>query len=160
MRVIGFDPGYGRLGFGVVDSQEGKWQLVSYGTIITHKDDAFLDRLKYIGDQIKELIDRFKPQEVSVEELFFQKNTKTAMKVAEARGVILYVCAQNNLPTFEYTPLQVKQSLTGYGKAEKQQIQEMVKLMLRLDKIPKPDDAADAIAIALTHIQNNKLFRH
>ena len=82
------------------------------------------------------------------------------MKVAEARGVILYVCAQNNLPTFEYTPLQVKQSLTGYGKAEKQQIQEMVKLMLRLDKIPKPDDAADAIAIALTHIQNNKLFRH
>ncbi len=160
MRVIGFDPGYGRLGFGVVDSQEGKWRLVSYGTIITHKDDTFLDRLKYIGDQIKELIDRFKPQEVSVEELFFQKNTKTAMKVAEARGVILYVCAQNNLPTFEYTPLQVKQSLTGYGKAEKQQIQEMVKLMLRLDKIPKPDDAADAIAIALTHIQNNKLFRH
>ncbi|HQC54205.1 MAG TPA: crossover junction endodeoxyribonuclease RuvC [Clostridia bacterium] len=159
MRVIGFDPGYGRLGFSVVDSERGMWRLVSYGTIVTHKDDIFSDRLKYIGEQILVLINKFKPDEVSIEELYFQKNAKTAIKVAEARGVILYVCAQQNLPIFEYTPLQVKQSLTGYGKAEKQQIQEMVKLLLKLDRIPKPDDAADAIAIALTHIQNNRLLR-
>lgn len=156
MRVLGFDPGYGTLGFGVIDKEGNRYRVISYGTIVTPKSDTFSDRLHYIGEQIELIIDKFVPDEIAIEELFFQKNVKTAIKVAEARGVILYISSQKCKKIYEYTPLEVKQSITGYGKAEKKQIQEMLKILLKLDKIPKPDDAADALAIALTHLQTNK----
>lgn len=158
MRVLGIDPGYGTLGYGVIEGCVDKCRLVAYGAITTPKTERFPERLKFIGEQITALVNQFNPDEIVLEELFFQKNVKTAILVAEARGVILYVCEGFAKPLFEYTPLQIKQSVTGYGRAEKRQVQEMVKLILRMDTIPKPDDAADAIAVALTHMQTNKLY--
>lgn len=158
MRLLGLDPGYGTLGFGIIEGDSNKSHLISYGAITTPKTERFPERLKYIGEQIVKLVDQYKPDEIAIEELFFQKNAKTAILVAEARGVILYVCECLNKPLYEYTPLQIKQSLTGYGRAEKKQIQEMVKLILKMPEIPKPDDAADALAVALTHMQTNKIF--
>lgn len=158
MRIIGIDPGYGILGFGIIDYQNSKHTLVDYGVIKTSKDISFPDRLLHIGKRLNELLEIYNPKEMAVEELFFQKNAKTAMFVAQARGVILYVAKEKNIPVYEYTPLQIKQGLTGYGRAEKIQIQQMVKLFLNLTKIPKPDDAADALAVAITH-SNTKVYR-
>ncbi|MGI6593947.1 MAG: crossover junction endodeoxyribonuclease RuvC [Christensenellales bacterium] len=158
MRIIGIDPGYGILGFGIIDYQNNKHTLVDYGVIKTSKDISFPDRLLHIGKRLNELLEIYNPKEMAVEELFFQKNAKTAMFVAQARGVILYVAKEKNIPVYEYTPLQIKQGLTGYGRAEKIQIQQMVKLFLNLTKIPKPDDAADALAVAITH-SNTKVYR-
>src|SRR6185437_1105548 len=142
MRIIGIDPGTGILGFGVIESNGGKNQLVDAGVIRTpvKEDDAV--RLQTIYEEITDIISETKPQEMSVEKLFFAQNVTTAMTVAQARGVVLLAGKQAKLTIYEYTPLQIKQALTGYGRAEKKQIQEMVRVILQLKEVPKPDDCA------------------
>jgi crossover junction endodeoxyribonuclease RuvC len=152
MRILGIDPGTAIMGFGVIEvDKRGATQLVDAGVIRTpaKEDDAV--RLETIYDELSSIITNTKPDAVSVEKLFFARNVTTAMTVAQARGVILLCARQSAVPIFEYTPLQIKQSITGYGRAEKKQIQEMVKVLLKLKSIPKPDDCADALAAALTH---------
>lgn len=151
MRILGIDPGTGILGFGVIEVIKGKAQLVDAGVIRTpaKEDDAI--RLQTIFDELTEIIKETQPTEMSVEKLFFAQNVTTAMTVAQARGVVLLCGKQAGLNIYEYTPLQIKQALTGYGRAEKAQIQEMVKIILKLKETPKPDDAADALAAAITH---------
>jgi crossover junction endodeoxyribonuclease RuvC len=151
MRIIGIDPGTGILGFGVIDVEKGKVQLVDAGVIRTpvKEDDAV--RLQTIYDELTDIIAETKPEMMSVEKLFFARNVTTAMTVAQARGVVLLCAMQAGLKIHEYTPMQIKQALTGYGRAEKKQIQEMVRVILQLKEIPKPDDAADALAAAITH---------
>lgn len=151
MRIIGIDPGTGILGFGIIDVEKGKVKLVDAGVIRTpvKEDDAV--RLLTIYEELTEIIKDTKPQEMSVEKLFFSQNVTTAMTVSQARGVVLLCAMQARLKISEYTPGQIKQALTGYGKADKKQIQEMVRVILQLKEIPKPDDAADALAAAITH---------
>ena len=151
MRIIGIDPGTGILGFGVIDVTNGKLTLVDAGVIRTpvKEDDAV--RLLTIYEELTEIIRDTKPEHMSVEKLFFAKNVTTAMTVSQARGVVLLCAQQVGLTIAEYTPMQIKQALTGYGKADKKQIQEMVRVILNLKEIPKPDDAADALAAAITH---------
>lgn len=151
MRIIGIDPGTGILGFGVIEVNKGKAQLVDAGVIRTpvKEDDAV--RLQTIYEEISDIIASAKPDEMSVEKLFFAQNVTTAMTVAQARGVVLLAGKQAGLPIHEYTPLQIKQALTGYGRADKKQIQEMVRVILQLKEVPKPDDCADALAAAITH---------
>jgi crossover junction endodeoxyribonuclease RuvC len=151
MRIIGIDPGTGILGFGVIESNGDKNQLVDAGVIRTpvKEDDAI--RLQTIYEELSDIIVQTKPAEMAVEKLFFAQNVTTAMTVAQARGVVLLAAQQAGLKISEYTPLQIKQSLTGYGRAEKKQIQEMVRVLLGLKDIPKPDDCADALAAALVH---------
>lgn len=151
MRIIGIDPGTGILGFGIIEVVKGKPVLVDGGVIRTpvKEDDAV--RLQTIYDELTDIIADTKPDEMAVEKLFFARNVTTAMTVAQARGVVLLTAMQANLKIAEYTPMQIKQALTGYGKADKKQIQEMVKVILGLQEVPKPDDAADAIACAITH---------
>lgn len=151
MRIIGIDPGTGILGFGVIDVSKGKAQLVDGGVIRTPVKEQDAIRLQTIYDELTELIERHKPDVMSVEKLFFSQNVTTAMSVAQARGVVLLCARQARLDIFEYTPQQIKQAITGYGKADKKQMQEMVKIILNLKSIPKPDDAADALAAAITH---------
>lgn len=156
MRILGIDPGTGLLGFGVIETSGHKVQLVDAGVIRTpvKEDDAV--RLEIIFQELTDIVTATKPVVMSVEKLFFARNVTTAMTVAQARGVVLLVGRLNGLPIFEYTPLQIKQSVTGYGKADKKQIQEMVKVLLGLKQIPKPDDCADALAAALTHASTNR----
>lgn len=151
MRIIGIDPGTGILGFGVIDVDGQKTQLVDAGVIRTpvKEDDAV--RLETIYHELTDIITATKPTIMSVEKLFFAKNVATAMTVSQARGVVLLCARLSSLEIFEYTPLQIKQAITGYGKADKKQIQEMVRILLKLKEIPRPDDAADALAAALTH---------
>jgi crossover junction endodeoxyribonuclease RuvC len=152
MRIIGIDPGTGIVGFGVIDvDKTGKMQMVDAGVIRTpaHEDDSA--RLLTIYDEIKDIIESTKPDSMSIEKLFFVRNITTAMSVSQARGVLLLAGVKLGLKIFEYTPLQIKQALTGYGRADKRQIQEMVKILLKLRDIPKPDDCADALAAAITH---------
>lgn len=154
MIILGIDPGYGTVGFGVIDSRAGNKIIpVEYGVIQTPKEDSLPKRLKVIADAFDYIIDKHNPEAVAIEELFFQNNQKTAIAVAEARGAILLTVYKKCKNLFEYTPMQIKQALTGYGKAEKKQIQYMVKVLLKLDEVPKPDDAADALAAAITHAQ-------
>lgn len=157
MRIIGIDPGTGILGFGVIDVKRGKPQLVDAGVIRTpvKEDDAV--RLETIFDELTDIIAASQPTAMSVEKLFFAKNVTTAMTVAQARGVVLLCGRQAGLELFEYTPMQIKQAVTGYGKADKKQIQEMVRIHLGLSEIPKPDDCADALAAALTHASTARL---
>lgn len=158
MRVLGIDPGLATVGFGVLDTDgRGNAVAVSHGVILTPKTESIPVRLAMIEEDLKKLIAKYKPQEIALEELFFNDNQKTAINVAQARGVILLTCIKECGRLYEYTPLQIKQALTGYGRAEKRQIQEMVKTMLKLKAIPKPDDAADAVAVALTHVFTNRL---
>jgi crossover junction endodeoxyribonuclease RuvC len=154
MRIIGIDPGTGILGFGVIDVEKGKATLVDAGVIRTpvKEDDAV--RLHTIFDELTDIIAQTKPATMSVEKLFFARNVTTAMTVSQARGVVLLCAKQAGLDIFEYTPMQIKQAVTGYGRADKKQIQEMVRVILGLQEVPKPDDAADAIAAALTHGQS------
>ncbi len=154
MRILGIDPGTGILGFGVIEVEKGKTQLVDAGVIRTpvHEDDAV--RLQTIFDELTDIIAATKPTIMSVEKLFFARNVTTAMTVAQARGVVLLCGKQAGLDIYEYTPLQIKMAVTGYGKAEKKQIQEMVRVILGLAEVPKPDDCADAIAAALTCAQS------
>jgi crossover junction endodeoxyribonuclease RuvC len=151
MRILGIDPGTGILGFGVIDYEKGVAKLVDAGVIRTpvKEDDAV--RLQTIFEEITDIIAATKPAEMSVEKLFFAQNVTTAMTVAQARGVVLLAGKQAGLTIYEYTPLQIKQALTGYGRAEKKQIQEMVRVILKLKVVPKPDDCADALAAAITH---------
>jgi len=153
VRIIGIDPGTGILGFGIIESKNGKVQLVDGGVIRTpvKEDDAV--RLLTIYEELTDIIASTKPDEMAVEKLFFSQNVTTAMTVAQARGVVLLTAMQADLKISEYTPQQIKQALTGYGRADKKQIQEMVRIMLGLKEVPKPDDCADAIAAAITHAQ-------
>ena len=152
MRVIGIDPGTGILGFGVVEFVAGqKPKLIDAGVVSTPAHTPLDKRLLEIYDSLMEIIATTKPDEMSIEKLFFAQNITTAISVSHARGVAMLAGAKNNLPIYEYTPLQIKQSLTGYGRAEKKQIQEMVRIQLGLKTAPKPDDCADALAAAITH---------
>jgi crossover junction endodeoxyribonuclease RuvC len=158
MRILGIDPGTGILGFGIVDiDPKGKASLVDAGVIRTTVKSPDSDRLNTIYDELHEIITEFKPEIMSVEKLFFAQNVTTAMSVAQARGVVLLCGKQHKLELFEYTPLQIKQSLTGYGRADKKQIQEMVRVILGLKEVPKPDDCADALAAALTHSMQRRI---
>lgn len=149
MRILGLDPGLAILGFGIIDEEGNKFKLVDYGIINSEPDITFPERLKLLYDDLDFLINRYKPDIVSVEELFYNRNATTAIKVAQARGVQVLCCQQHDLPLYEFTPLQVKQTITGYGRADKKQVQLMVKSLLNMDHMPQPDDAADAIAIAI-----------
>lgn len=157
MRILGIDPGTGILGFGVIEADGQKAQLVDAGVIRTpvKEDDAV--RLQTIYEELTDIIVASKPTIMSVEKLFFARNVTTAITVAQARGVVLLCGRQAGLDIFEYTPLQIKQSITGYGRAEKKQIQEMVRVLLGLQTAPKPDDCADALAAALTHAATMRL---
>ncbi len=159
MRILGIDPGFGIIGFGVIDKTPQGIQVVDYGVITTPKEMPFPQRIKVIYDSMNTLLEQYKPDEVSMEELYFGRNTTTGIKVAEARGVIMLTIEQRGLPLYEYTPQDVKMALTGTGRADKAQVQFMVKTLLHLSKIPRPDDAADAVAMALCHAQTNQLMR-
>ncbi|ABS61555.1 crossover junction endodeoxyribonuclease RuvC [Fervidobacterium nodosum] len=148
MRILGIDPGYGIVGYGVVEKLGNKIAYVSHGAIKTEKGEHFEDRLDYIYNQVNEIIEKYNPELVAIESLYFYKNVKTAIYVGEARGVILLAIKHSNIPFVEFTPHQVKLTVTGYGRAEKTQIQKVMKILLKLNEIPKPDDAADALAIA------------
>ena len=161
MVVLGLDPGIAILGYGAVRQYGSILKPVDYGVVTTPSDMDTPNRLVNIYDAVGELIDRLRPDAVSVEELFFNKNAKTAIIIGQARGVMVLAAAKKGIPVFEYTPLQVKQAVVGYGRAQKFQVQQMVKMILGLKDIPKPDDAADALAISVCHINcmeyNNKL---
>lgn len=153
-RIIGFDPGLAIIGYGVLDVDDrGNKSVVDYGIITSPKEESFPVRLAIIYERVTKLIEQFKPDEIAVEELFFNTNITTGINVAHARGVLLLAAVHSCGKLYEYTPLQIKQAMTGYGRADKKQIQEMVRVYLKLAKIPRPDDAADALAVALTHIQ-------
>lgn len=156
MRIIGIDPGTGILGFGVIEFHAGKMKLVTAGVIKTPAHTPLDERLEEIFDGLTEIIVETKPDVMSIEKLFFARNVTTAMSVSHARGVAMLTGRKAKLPIFEYTPMQIKQSLTGYGKADKKQMQEMVRMQLGLLEIPKPDDAADALATAMTHSMMNR----
>lgn len=151
MKILGIDPGTGRLGFGLIDTSGRQPKLLDGGVITTTPNSPEPERLSIIFDELSEIMNASKPDVVVVEKLFFAQNVTTAINVAQARGVILLCAQKRELPIYEYTPLQIKMALTGYGRATKQQIQEMVRVLLGLESIPKPDDAADALAIALVH---------
>ena len=156
MVIVGFDPGLATLGYGVIEVTNNSVKMLDYGAVITPKVDSLPLRLEKIEKGVKYILEKFKPEEIAVEELFFVKNITNGIAVAHARGVLLLTATKYCDKLFEYTPLQIKQALTGYGRAEKMQIQEMVKTYLKLEKIPRPDDAADALAVALTHYQTRK----
>lgn len=154
MIVLGIDPGTATTGYGVVTDRDSQPIMVAYGAILTPSDQALPDRLITIHTEMLRLIDQYQPEQAAVEQLFFNKNVRTALAVGHARGVVLLALAERQVPIFEYTPLEVKQAVTGNGRADKKQIQEMIKILLELDKIPKPDDAADALAIAVCHFHS------
>ena len=151
MVILGIDPGYATVGYGVIEYNGKGFRTLDYGAVTSPPDLPFPRRLEMIFEGITELIDKFKPDAVSVEELFFNTNLKTGIAVAHARGVILLAIQKRGTPFYEYTPLQVKQSVVGYGRAEKMQVMLMTKSLLGLEKIPRPDDAADALALAICH---------
>ena len=157
MIIIGIDPGYAIVGVGVVEHIGNKFRTIDYGAITTPAGMPTTERLNKIFHEMVAYIEKYKPDAVAIEELFFNSNQKTAITVAQARGALLVAATSSGVPVYEYTPLQVKQSVTGYGRADKSQIQQMVKMMLGLSQIPKPDDAADALAIAICHAHSNKM---
>ena len=154
MRILGIDPGVAIVGFGVVDSNGGTQRMVQYGAINTPANTPLAARLVQIEQDLMELLQQFKPDEVAIEELFFSKNITTGIAVAHARGVILATVEKAGIPLYEYTPMQVKQAVVGYGLAEKNQVMDMTKRLLKLRSVPKPDDAADALAIAICHARS------
>jgi len=151
VRILGIDPGFAIVGWGVIDYSGSRFKVVGYGSIQTPASMKPEERLKAIYEELSALIERFSPDQMAVEELFFNTNQTTGIKVAQARGVILLCAVQKGVEIFEYTPLQVKQAVTGYGRAEKKQVITMVTMLLGLAKPPKPDDTADALAIAVCH---------
>ena len=151
MRIIGIDPGYAIVGYGVVDYDGRSFRVVAFGTITTTPDTPFIERLKIIHKDMLELLALYQPDAFAIEKLYFNTNHTTAIDVAQARGVILLSAAEFGIGVWEYTPLQVKSSVVGYGRAEKHQVQEMVRSILGLKEVPKPDDTADALALAVTH---------
>ena len=157
MIILGIDPGYAIIGYGVLEYKNNKFRVIDYGAITTDASMDMFDRFKLIYDEMNVIIEQYRPEFLAIEELFFNSNQKTAINVAQARGILLLSALNHNVRIFEYTPLQVKQAVAGYGRADKHQMQEMTKLLLGLQKIPRPDDAADALAIALTHSQTSKM---
>lgn len=162
MRILGIDPGLAIVGYGIIDVEGNRLKAVDYGAIITESDLPFPRRLEKIYMELDEIINKYQPDQAAFEELFFNKNITTAMDVSHARGVQILACLNHNLELYEYTPLQIKQGVVGYGRAEKHQVQEMVKMLLNLSSIPKPDDVADGLAVAITHghsRRHRELFR-
>lgn len=157
MVILGIDPGLATTGYGIIKTQNGKLEIIDHGGILTDAHLPFSSRLLIIYQAIKKLILTYKPDIVVIEEIFFCKNVKTALRIGQVRGVIILAAIEFNCPISEYTPLQVKQAVTGFGRAHKKQIQEMVKILLNLKTLPKPDDAADALALAICHIHSAKL---
>ncbi len=157
MRIIGIDPGTGILGFGVIEVIKGKMKLIDAGVVTTPAHTPHDERLEDIYDSLTDIIAETKPDYMAIEKLFFAQNVTTAMTVAQARGVAMLAGRKGGMPIAEYTPLQIKQTLTGYGKADKKQVQEMVRLQLGLSEVPKPDDCADALAAAITHSLMSRL---
>ena len=155
MRILGIDPGYAIVGFGILEYDGRSFSVVNFGAITTPAGMDFSQRLETVYRDMKEVLLTYKPEAMSVEKLFFNTNHKTAIDVAQARGVILLAAQECGVPVFEYTPLQVKSSVVGYGKAEKKQVQEMTRSLLRLKEVPKPDDTADALGLAITHGYNS-----
>ena len=153
MIVLGIDPGYALMGWGVVEAEGSRMKLINYGCIETKAGVPMQNRLRTLQLGVRDLLSIYKPDDVAFEELFFARNVTTALMVGAARGAAIIAAAEYTNNLYEYTPMQIKQAITGYGKADKKQIQQMVKLLLKLDDIPKPDDAADAIACAITHCQ-------
>lgn len=151
MVILGIDPGYGRIGYGLLEKKGNNFKTIDYGVIYTDKNQELPKRLLKINYDLKILIDKYNPNESAVEKLYFFKNVATAIQVGEARGVILLCLEKENIPIYEYTPFQIKQAVTGYGRAEKGQIQRTLKILLNLEKTPTPDDAADALATAFCH---------
>lgn len=159
MRVIGIDPGTAIVGYGIIDFKNNKYEVINYGVITTSKISPIEERLHIIYKELSHILDEYKPEYIAIEDLFYFKNNKTIISVSQARGVILLAAQEREIKISNYTPLQVKIGVTGYGKAEKKQVQFMIQKFLNLDEIPKPDDAADALAIAFTHINalNSKI---
>jgi crossover junction endodeoxyribonuclease RuvC len=157
MIILGIDPGIGRCGWGVIKAEGSNLKVQSYGCIETKPDKKIEERLLQIGEEVNDLIKENRPDVLAIEELFFGTNSKTALIVGHARGVILLEASRKKLPVFVYTPLQIKMALTGYGRADKNQIAQMVKVILKLEKIPKIDDTSDALAAALTHSFSAKM---
>ncbi|MFC1627203.1 crossover junction endodeoxyribonuclease RuvC [Patescibacteria group bacterium] len=157
MIIIGIDPGTARLGWGVIKTNSGQQTVDKYGCLETPKTDLEPKRLESLFNNFKKLLKKHQPDAVVVEDIFFSKNQKTVIKVSQARGVILLASQLQKIPTFSYTPPQIKLAVTGYGKADKRQVQQMTKTILKLPSIPKPDDTADALAVALTHAFSYKL---
>ncbi|SNX52663.1 crossover junction endodeoxyribonuclease RuvC [Thermoanaerobacterium sp. RBIITD] len=155
MRIIGIDPGIAIMGYGIIDYNKSKYSVLEYGAITTNAGVKKSSRLKDIYDGIISIIKKYDPDVMSIEELFFYKNAKTVITIGESRGVAILAAINSGIDVFEYTPLQVKQSVVGYGRAEKKQVQIMVKAILGLKDIPKPDDVADALAVALCHSNSN-----
>lgn len=153
MIILGVDPGYAIVGYGLVRMQNGRYQPLEHGAVVTKAGEDFNRRLEIIYDSLSEILQKWKPDAFSIEKLFFHTNQKTVIYVAEARGVILLAAKKAGVPVFEYTPLQVKTAVTGYGRAEKFQVQEMTRRLLCLKEVPKPDDTADALAMAICHGQ-------
>ena len=151
MRILGIDPGYAIVGWGVIDYQNTHFSVVDYGAVLTEAGVPFNERLEQIYDETYAIMRKYAPGAMAIEKLFYNTNAKTVIDVGQARGVLVLAAQKNKLDIAEYTPLQVKQSVVGYGRAEKKQVQEMTKLILNLEKIPKPDDTADALAVAICH---------
>ena len=156
MRILGIDPGFAITGYSVIEYIGNKFKLITSGAVTTDAGVSFPLRLEKIFDDLTQIITEYKPDAISVEELFFNNNAKTAINVAQARGVILVVGRKMNIDTFEYTPLQIKQSVVGYGRADKIQVQKMVKAILNVDKLPKLDDTTDSMAAAICHAHSSK----
>lgn len=160
MIVLGIDPGLATTGYGIVKNENDKVEVINYGCIHTTPHLLFNSRLLTISEEIKKLIFTYKPDTIVIEEIFFCRNVKTALQIGHVRGVIMLAAIEDNIEINEFTPLQVKQAITGFGRANKKQMQEMVKILLNLKTIPKPDDAADALALALCHIYSSKLKKY
>jgi crossover junction endodeoxyribonuclease RuvC len=160
MIIMGIDPGFAITGYGIVKYEGNKFTPIDYGAITTASSMELPKRLLYLHNSLVELIDKYKPGAISIEELFFNKNIKTALTVGHGRGVAVLAAAQSGIDVFEYTPLQVKQSVVGYGRAEKSQMQQMIKVILNLPAIPKPDDVADALAVAVCHGNSYKMLSY
>lgn len=157
MIILGIDPGFAITGYGIVEYIGNKYSVIDYGAITTPAGKPLSERLLTLYNSLEEIIEKYKPDAISVEELFINKNIKTALSVGHGRGVVILAAAKSGRKVFEYTPLQVKQSVVGYGRADKNQVQQMVKIILNLPKIPKPDDVSDALAIAICHGNSYKM---
>jgi crossover junction endodeoxyribonuclease RuvC len=156
LLVLGIDPGTAITGYGLVEEKEGDFRLVNCGVVSTPAGMSLEKRLLLLYEQLSDIIARYHPEEMAVEEVFFGKNVTTAIAVSHGRGIALLAAAQNGIPVFSYKPAEIKQSVVGYGNADKHQMQAMIKMLLGLDEVPKPDDAADAVAVAICHIQRNR----
>lgn len=159
MRILGIDPGFAITGFSIIDYEGNKFKLITSGAILTEAHTSFPSRLEKIYNDLTEIITEYKPDAMSIEELFFNNNAKTAINVAQARGVILVTAKINKVPIYEYTPLQIKQSVVGYGRADKMQVQRMVKMILHEENLPKLDDTTDSMAIAICHAHSARFAK-